>query len=115
MGDRGNIVIVDADNKPQLYFYTHWSGSDLPELVKAGLINGKSRWEDPPYLNRILFQTMLSDDKDITGFGIDTRMGDGGTEVFICHEKQTVKLAGCAPYSFEEYIKLESFGNVQVD
>ncbi len=105
MGDRGNIVIIDANDKPKLWFYTHWSGSDLPNLVRKALIKGKDRWSDPSYLNRVLFQTMLGDDDDITGFGIDTEQGDGGYEVYICHEKKTVRLQGVASYTFEEYIK----------
>ena len=108
MGDRGNIVIVDANNKPKLWFYTHWSGSELPDLVRKALIKGKDRWSDPSYLNRVLFQTMLDGDTDITGFGIDTKQGDGGTEVYICHEKKTVKLEGLPTYSFEDYVKTTS-------
>lgn len=100
---RGNIVITDKHDNPKLFFYTHWEGSRLPEIVRHALSNGQSRWGDPSYLNRILFQTMLGGDDSMLGFGIDIREGDGGVAVYINHDMQTVTIDGLRK-TFSEYI-----------
>jgi hypothetical protein len=104
MGDRGNIVI-EQDNEPVLYFYTHWSGSDLPVIVANALDRGRNRWGDEPYLNRILFCSLVGEENwdDETGFGIDHAMGDGGTEVYIDHSALTVRYDDHTG-SFEDFI-----------
>jgi hypothetical protein len=104
VGDRGNIVITDSNWNPTIYFYTHWSGSDLPAIVKEALVKGRERWDDTPYLNRVLFQHLLNGDKSLAGFGIDTQMGDGGTEVYINHDLQQVRYED-TDLGFAEYIK----------
>lgn len=92
MGDRGNIV-VSSQRDGTIHFYTHWSGSVLPQIVADGLRRGRARWTDEQYLNRILFCEMVRDDIDgETGYGISTQMGDGGTEVYVDHDSQTVRL-----------------------
>ncbi len=103
MGDRGNIVIEGVDKVAELYLYTHWSGSNLPQIVSRGLVKGKQRWGDEPYLNRVLFQTMIGKDDGLTGYGISAHEGDGGTEVYICHDSQTVRYNETS-YSFSEFI-----------
>lgn len=70
MGDRATIEIKEEGKS--LYFYTHWRGSDVPSLLQAAIIAGDSRWDDAPYLNRIIFQTLIGDDRGTTGFGIST-------------------------------------------
>lgn len=69
MGDAGNIVVTDANHKVVLY--THWGGSELPQLVRAGLRRGQNRWNDAPYLTRILFSQLILDDADdyLAGLG----------------------------------------------
>lgn len=103
MGDRGNIVIL-RNSRPDLYFYTHWSGSDLPNIVANGLKRGEDRWGDDPYLNRVLFCELVKDDVlEETGYGIDTVMGDGGTEVYVDHENQTVEFED-ETYDFGSFV-----------
>jgi hypothetical protein len=102
MGDRGNIVI-EKDGKPVLYFYTHWTGSRLPSIVAAGLEHGRGRWGDSSYLNRALFQTLIEGDGGILGYGISSTMGDGGTEVYIDHDKKRVSYNDTG-YTFESFI-----------
>jgi hypothetical protein len=103
MGDRGNIVV--SDDGGTLHFYTHWSGSELPQIVANALDRGRSRWDDPPYLNRILFSELIQGDVlGETGYGISIQMGDGGTEVYIDHGSQTVTY-GAQTWSFEDYVK----------
>ena len=113
MGDRGNIIIETSDKKPKLFFYTHYYGSALHILVANALENGKSRWGDDPYLNRILFCSLVKDDVEgTTGAGIDTEMGDGGCEVYICHDEERVRFRGNT-YTFAEFV--EKFKNDKED
>lgn len=106
MGDRGNIVVRSGDG--DVWFYTHWSGSEIGERAKAGLLAGKGRWDDPPYLARIIFNALQEDDRGETGFGISTRMQDNehpilvidtnppGGAVYVVDEK-TVNSDGTLP------------------
>lgn len=103
MGDRGNIVIRKR-GQDALFMYTHWRGSDLPEIVALGLSRGETRWDDEQYLNRILFQTLVGKDFGTTGFGLSTEMGDGGTEVYIDPEAQIVEFEG-TPYTYLGFIE----------
>lgn len=104
MGDRGNIV-VSSQRDGTIHFYTHWSGSELPQILAAGLDRGRSRWDDEPYLNRVLFCEMIKDDVDgETGYGISVKMGDGGTELYVDHDAQTVTYDG-ERLSFDEFVK----------
>lgn len=105
MGDRGNIVIETSDGNALLFFYTHYYGSALHILVAKALENGKDRWGDTPYLNRILFCSLVKNDVDgTTGAGIDTVMGDGGCEVYVCHEDERVRFNG-KTYTFAEFVE----------
>ncbi len=71
MGDRGNIAIQYAKGQ-RVYFYTHWCGSEITEVVKNAL-KRKERWDDDSYLARIIFCELVELDgngKSSTGFGI---------------------------------------------
>lgn len=87
MGDRANIVVYEpqagADPHEAVFLYTHWSGYELPATLKAGLERGTDRWEDAPYLARILFQEMIGSDRRTTGYGISTRMGDNSYPLLV--------------------------------
>jgi hypothetical protein len=108
MGDRGNIIVKDGDST--VFLYTHWSGSDLPETVKSALQRGKDRWTDGPYLARILFCEMVKgDEMSLTGFGISSTMCDGGTDITINVDEQTVREdTDAPPVSFAEYVSRQS-------
>lgn len=82
MGDRANIYVHNGD-KPGVYLYTHWSGSELPDAVRRGLIRGKDRWDDHPYLTRILFEAMVpeGDRGGVLGYGISADLGDGDDRI----------------------------------
>lgn len=70
MGMRRNIAVDYGDNQ-KIYFYTHWGAAHLEQTLAAALIRGKSRWDDPPYLARIIFSEMIQDEVlDTTGYGI---------------------------------------------
>lgn len=79
MGDRGNIVIrPTADtNQEDIWLYTHWSGSDLAEILARAMAR-RQRWTDAAYLARIIFCEMIGKDglDKETGFGIATYQCD---------------------------------------
>ena len=98
MGDRGNIIIKDGEST--VYLYTHWEGSRLNEILKSALKRGKTRWEDGAYLARIIFCEMIGEDtEELTGYGISSIMVDGGNDITVDIEKQTVN-----DKTFVEYI-----------
>jgi hypothetical protein len=103
MGDRGNIRIItgEAPRKSEVFLYTHWSGSDLPTIVKKALSTqeARKRWDDGYYLARILFCHLVPQDqwRGETGYGISSIIGDGEDQVITVDvNKQTVKWKGVA-------------------
>ena len=66
MGDRAQVLIEDEG----VYLYTHWTATELPNIVKTAL-RKRWRWDDPEYLARIIFCEMVKSDlMDETGYGI---------------------------------------------
>lgn len=73
MGDRANVVVVQHGGKKGartggVFLYTHWGGSELGRTLRDALARagGKgraategNRWDDEPYLVRIIFSEML--------------------------------------------------------
>ena len=104
MGDRGNVVFKYEDGN-KIYFYSHWGGSALKEVVRKALIRGKERWNDESYLARIVFCEMLKEEgatlEDLTGFGIAPYEVDNEHPLVIVDTKaQTVN-----GIPFNDYIK----------
>lgn len=104
MGDRGNIKLDYANNQ-SVYFYTHWSGSELNQTVREALDFGRERWDDPPYLARIIFCKLVEGHEvDLTGFGIDVEIGDGDDQVVTVDlERKTVISLEGDKETFEEF------------
>lgn len=76
MGDRANIV-MKQDGNAEIYLYTHWSGYELPKTLQAALKRGKDRWNDQPYLGRVIFNEMTKgNENQVTGFGLTTYLTD---------------------------------------
>lgn len=84
MGDRANIVVRQENNtnKGDVWFYTHWRGHDIADVVKSALAK-KERWEDSSYLARIIFDELRGDDNGTTGFGISTTLQDNEHEIIV--------------------------------
>lgn len=101
MGDRRNVLIRDDDG-PNLFLYTHWGGTNLPEVVARALDRGRPRWEDAPYLTRIIFSEMIQGDVlGELGYGISTSP-PGGNHPHIVIDVD----AGTADGEpFEDYVK----------
>ncbi len=130
MGDRGNIVVrheqagVRLDGTtpietPEIWLYTHWSGSEIKTLAQNGLRRAvlDHREDDPPYLTRIIFQTLLDGDTSTRGYGISAAMGDNehpivvvdvaAKTVSLMSEPDDGKPAGTlASLSFDDFLAL---------
>jgi len=105
VGTRGNIVI-EEQRGGVIYLYSHWDSYRLPGLVATALKRGRDRWDDEPYLARVLASELFKSDIDgITGYGLSTTMGDGGVEVYVDMGAQRVRY-GNGNWSFDEFIGL---------
>jgi hypothetical protein len=107
MGSRANIQVLYEDGT-SVYFFTHWEGSTLPEVLKDALVRGQTRWDDETYLARIIFSEMVKDDIEGTmGFGISTYPADDAQFyiLLVNMKEQTVSQNG-QTWTFEDYCDL---------
>ncbi len=119
MGDRANIILEEDGKNAVIYLYTHWAGTELPETLQNALIRGKSRWDDPPYLGRIIFCEMVKgNEMDLTGYGMSVSECDNGHPFLrVNADKQTVTIDfdpvrayhnhPNKTFTFEEYIAIK--------
>lgn len=91
MGDRGNIKIYFGGSTQPIFFYTHWTGSDVQRIVKTAIAR-RERWHDTPYLARIIFCELVKGNEDnTTGFGISPFICDNEHEIIgVNPEKQEI-------------------------
>ena len=110
MGDRANIEMIYNDGN-KVYFYTHWGGYNLPEILKSAMIRGENRWNDEPYLARIIFSEMIKDNiLDETGYGISTYICDNEHPIISVNcFKQIISIGNVVEWSFEDFIKTNIF------
>lgn len=116
MGDRGNVFCREQYEKEGgVYLYSHWGGSELPRIVQD-VLKRRQRWDDGPYLTRMIFSAMIKEDiDDEVGYGISVTLGDNGHPIVVVDTNtQTVGFAheGKEPktyvqWSFKEYIQLD--------
>jgi hypothetical protein len=113
MGDRANVVLKQ---KPaEIFLYTHWGGSELPEVVRGALAK-RWRWNDDSYLARIIFcELVKGSEAEETGFGIATAPPDNSYPYLVVdcakqevrfEEEQTRKVI--KKYTFAAYVALDS-------
>ncbi len=119
MGDRGNVFVIEEDTPKGeapvgVYLYSHWGGTELPEVVQA-VLKRKQRWDDHSYLARMIFCAIVKGHEDgETGFGISCRRGDNEHDILVVDpDKQRVGIApeGHEPFytkswTFEEFCAL---------
>lgn len=108
MGDRANIHIVEEEGG-NLYFYTHWSGYELPSILANALERGRDRWSDESYLSRIIFCEMVKDEiEENTGYGLSTYRGDYEYSDLVVNMKDlTVTNRDGNVLSFDDFIREE--------
>ena len=104
MGDRANVEMKE-EGQPSIFFYTHWAGTRLPETLQEALKKGADRWDDPPYLGRIIFcQLVKGASNELTGYGISPYCCDGEDRVLqVDSEKQTVTHKNKV-WTFKEFV-----------
>jgi len=116
MGDRANILVRDGSD-PGVYLYTHNEGYRLPAILQKALKRGEGRWNDDPYLARIIFSEMIRGDIDgTTGFGISAYLTDGRERVLVVDtaSRTVTMLVQYSPdkkewsWTFQEFVE-ESF------
>jgi hypothetical protein len=111
MGDRANVFVKDEGysepNSRGVYLYTHWGGEVLPHHVQVAL-KRKQRWDDGPYLTRIIFCTMIKGQEDEeTGFGISGSLCDGENAIITINiREQTISFGKAKKWKLDEYVKL---------
>ena len=107
MGDRGNICMQES-NTNKIFFYSHYNGYELFNVLQSALKRGKDRWDDESYLARIIFCEMIKDDlMSSTGFGISTYLTDNEYPVFVVDSKKQKVFVFDNSWSFEDFIELE--------
>jgi hypothetical protein len=108
MGDRGQIIIDD-----ELYFYTHHVGSDIPTRVALALDRSRDRWDDPDYLNRVIFCDLVGKEnwEETTGFGIGVKYMDSDNQDLYIDTCKFLITWQDYNYEYEEFI--EKFGKEQ--
>lgn len=110
MGDRANIEIVYDDNN-KIYFYTHWSGTELPQTLQSALVRGKNRWDDDAYLARIIFSEMIRNEVlDETGYGIAPYILDTNHILISVDCPSSTVTIGDGRWGFEEFINVDIDG-----
>lgn len=99
MGDRANILLKQEDGD-KIYLYTHWKGYKIKQIVASALKRGESRWDDEPYLSRIIFSELIRDDVlGLTNYGLTTYLTDGEHNVVeIDIKAQTANGIGFAQF-----------------
>lgn len=105
MGNRAEVDVHEGET-PGVYLYTHWDGYTLPETVRNALASdaGRNRWNDSPYLTRILFDALTRGTTgQESGFGISAQRSDGSL-VKVDVANQTVTVGEREPVSFTEFI-----------
>lgn len=104
MGDRANIVI--KSDGEQVCLYTHSNGTVLPETLRAAMLRGKDRLDDPQYLARIIFCEMVKGyEMDTTGFGISQTIHDGGDKVITLDVDAQTMMLGKHEVSFTDFMR----------
>lgn len=108
MGDRACVVVRDADE--QVALYTHWSGYRVLEDVRTAIDRGRDRWDDAPYLARIIFCQMVGVKSffETTGYGIRATPPDDARVVYVDTQNGTIEYENddgvSVSVSFEDFV-----------
>lgn len=115
MGDRGNIGIqydgyMFEDTKPPIiYFYSHYDGDEMHKRLAKGLDAARGRWDDEPYLARIIFDNLTGLSGGQLGYGISPYIGDNSHDILIVstgHERVWIQGQEVNTWTFQDFIEL---------
>ena len=65
-------------------------------------------WEDGSYLARVIFQEMIKDNHDTTGYGISSVLGDGDDRILVVDTENATVSVGNKVWSFSDFILSDS-------
>lgn len=104
MGDRRQIKFMPCN----LWFYTHWGGSDLGLALKQAISAAQPRWSDSSYCLRIIIRELLQPYDGETGAGLWHTYMDSEHIDFIVDIDNMNVIFGMSgiKWSFEEFIQL---------
>lgn len=125
MGDRRSIIVsAGPEAEAEVVLYSHWLGDRLNDTLRRALDRSRDRWDDAPYLTRIIFCEMVKEDDSITddiaatlmsktGLGIEAIVpgsdnyseSNSETDIYVNVKAQTVYDGEDTVYSFEGYVK----------
>jgi len=81
MGSRSNVVVKEGSS--QVWFYGHWNGDRYVADARKALAR-RVRWDDGPYLARIVFDGLVAVDPGReTGFGITDSITDNEHPILV--------------------------------
>jgi len=102
-----------------VYLYQHMDGYNLAEEVQIAL-KKKERWDDPEYLTRIIFATMLKENNAVDGtlsYGIGTEehgdieylvnVNTLSQRIIVLNKRYGQGWKTLLDEPFEEYIKMD--------
>jgi len=94
MGDRATIRIKQQYNDTAIHFYTHWSGSQVEQILAKALLDADAagRITDEAYCTRIIFDALTGLEGGSTGYGII--IGDDCRPFDIGHASPSVVWTG---------------------
>lgn len=108
--------MVKQDDGQHVWLYTHWSGTELHQTLQAAL-QRRCRWDDEPYLARIIFCTMVKGHEDgEISFGISTRAQDNEHAVLVVvpdkkhvllYRNESIKGKPTRTWTMEEFCALD--------
>jgi hypothetical protein len=111
VADGGTMVRV-PENRPSVYFYTHWGAEGLEETLASSLERARDRWDDETYLARVIFTDMTADaGDDVTGYGIAPYVMEEEFTTLVVDMK--AKTVNGTPY--EDFIAQPSMYGAYVD
>lgn len=104
MGNRACILIKQNVKDNGVFLYTHWNADSISNTIKTAL-KKYWRWNDAPYLTRIVFDVMTKDNHDTEiDFGISDHQINGKLFTIVCDDKIIIDNDNTT-FSFEDFIK----------
>lgn len=87
MGSRAVIQVTHPTSDTPIFFYTHWAGEEIAQILAKGIQNAKGagRLSDYSYATRIIFDTLTELEGGSTGYGIHIGIAPGDIQYDTPH------------------------------